>query len=198
VTKVLFLPGAGGSAAFWDPVAVRLSLDRRTRLFSWPGLGSEPHDPNVRGIDDLVSMVRSEIEEPVDIVAQSMGALVAIRIALEHPEEVRRLVLVAASAGVPVAGLGGSDWRGDYRRSYPKASTWITDVHVDRSARLGAIGAPTLLLWGDSDPISPPAVGRRPLSLLPNAAFHIIIGGDHDMARTHADEVARRIAGHLR
>ena len=36
--NVLFLPGAGGAAAFWKPVADRLPADRRKTRLSWPGL----------------------------------------------------------------------------------------------------------------------------------------------------------------
>ncbi len=183
---------------FWRPVADRLSLNRPARFLSWPGLGNEPHDPNVRGIDDLIAMVLSELGEPSDLIAQSMGGLVAIRVALMVPDKVRRLVLTATSAGVPMADFGGSDWQANYRRTYPQAATWITDVREDLSAQLGSIAAPTLLLWGDSDPISPPAVGRNLLALLPHATLHIVEGGDHDLAQTHAAEIAPLIAEHLR
>ena len=196
--RMLFLPGAGASAAFWRPVAECLEPGRRMRFFSWPGLGNEPSDPNVRGIGDLVAMVLAELDGPADLIAQSMGGLVAVRVALQVPGKVRRLVLAATSAGVPMAGLGGSDWRADYRRAYPAAASWITEPQEDLSARLGAIAAPTLLLWGDADPISPPAVGRRLLALLPRATLHIVQGGDHDLAETHAAEVAPLIAAHLR
>ena len=198
MSKILFLPGAGASAGFWRPVADRLNWDGQTRFFHWPGLGNEPHDPNVQGIDDLVAMVLSELDEPANLIAQSIGGLVAARVALKVPDKVRRLVLTATSAGVPIANLGGAEWRADYRRDYPRAAPWITDLHEDLSAQLGSINAPTLLLWGDSDSISPPAVGQRLHALLPHAALHIIQGGNHDLAKTHAAEIAPLIVEHLR
>ena len=95
--RILFLPGAGGSASFWRPVADRLDADRPKRFFAWPGLGNEPADPNVHGFDDLVAIVLGELFEPADIVAQSMGGVVAIRAALKAPDKVRRLVLTGTS-----------------------------------------------------------------------------------------------------
>jgi pimeloyl-ACP methyl ester carboxylesterase len=68
----------------------------------------------VNGIDDLVAMVLDHMDEPVNIVAQSMGGLVAVKAALVAPEKLSRLVLAVTSAGVPVADLGGSNWRSDY------------------------------------------------------------------------------------
>jgi 2-hydroxy-6-oxonona-2,4-dienedioate hydrolase len=108
------------------------------------------------------------------------------------------LVLAATSAGVPVAHLGGAEWRADYRREYPNAAEWITAIDADLSPQLGSIRAPTLLLWGDKDRISPPDVGRYLLGLLPHATLHVIKGGDHDFAQTHVAEVATLITAHLR
>jgi pimeloyl-ACP methyl ester carboxylesterase len=196
MTKTLFLPGAGASAAFWKPVAEFAGLDGE--FFAWPGLGDEPARPEVTGIDDLVAMVLNRMAEPVNIVAQSMGGLVAIKAALAAPGRLKRLVLAATSAGVPVADLGGSDWRSDYYEAYPQAARWIGEADEDLSRQIASIEAPTLLLWGSADPISPVSVGERLRSLLPNATLEIISGGDHDLAQTHSQLVADMIRQHLR
>ena len=138
-----------------------------------------------------------QLTGPADLVAQSMGGVVAIRVALRHPERVRRLVLAATSGGVDVAGLGGTDWRPDYRRQFPGAAAWILRERPDHTAELGRITAPTLLLWGDRDEVSPVAVGERLASLLPHAALRLIAGGDHGFAADRPDEVAPLIAAHL-
>jgi pimeloyl-ACP methyl ester carboxylesterase len=197
MANAFFLPGAGASASFWRPVADRLSGQRQKIMLSWPGLGSEPPAAGVRGIDDLVSMLLAELGEPADLIAQSMGGLVAIRAALAAPARIRRMVLAATSAGVPVDDLGGSDWRPEYRKAFPAAAAWITEVRQDLSTQMASIAAPVLLLWGDADSISPIAVGRRLLELLPNARLHVVKGGGHDLAVTHADEVAAIIQEHL-
>jgi pimeloyl-ACP methyl ester carboxylesterase len=199
---IFFLPGAGASASFWKRVSDRLTLDDTDRrFFAWPGLGNEPPDPEVRCIDDLVGMLTEGLKaEPgvVDLVAQSMGGYVAMQAALRVPHKVRRLVLTATSAGVPMGELGTSTWREAYRASFPQAAGWITDSTEDLSARVPDVAAPCLLLWGDADPISPIAVGERLLGLLPDARLRILPGGDHDLALTHAPEVAGLIAAHLR
>ncbi len=96
-----------------------------------------------------------------------------------------------------MAGLGASDWRADYRKSFPKAAAWITDVRASAALPVEKIAAPTLLIWGDSDPVSPVAVGEHLAARLPNARLEIVPGGDHDVASTHADHVARLISKHL-
>ena len=40
-------------------------------------------------------------------------------------------------------------------------------------------------------------VGRHLQSRLPNSRLHIVAGGDHDLARTHAVDVAPLIERHL-
>jgi pimeloyl-ACP methyl ester carboxylesterase len=179
-------------------VADQVLRDRDRHFFSWPGLGDEPHSPEVRGVDDLVAMVLKVIDEPVALIAQSMGGLVAIKVALAAPDKVRRLVLVATSGGFPVDTLGGADWRTSYRRDFPGAASWITQTHDDLSPLIGQIEAPTLLIWGDKDPVSPLAAGRRLEQMLPNASLWVVTGGDHDLALTHSVEVATLIADHLR
>jgi pimeloyl-ACP methyl ester carboxylesterase len=198
VAKILFLPGAGASPDFWKPVGALLPPDWSKEYFGWPGLGDQPPDPAVNGMDDLVRLVAAKMDDgPVDLVAQSMGGIIAARLALELPDKVRCLVLTVTSGGVDMAGLGASDWRPGYRQSYPNAAAWITETRSAAGLPVEEIAAPTLLLWGDSDPISPTAVGRHLQSRLANSRLHIVVGGGHDLARTHAAEVAPLIERHL-
>ncbi|MDP3160498.1 MAG: alpha/beta fold hydrolase [Reyranella sp.] len=197
MAKVLFLPGAGGSADFWKPVGERLPAEWPKHYVGWPGLGDQPHDPAVRSVDDLVRLVTARLDEPVDLVAQSMGGVIAARIALAQPALVRRLVLCVTSGGVDMTGLGAADWRPDYRKSFPNAAAWITSMAASPGLPVERIVAPTLLIWGDADAISPVAVGRHLEARLPRARLEVVPGGNHDVAATHADLVAGLIARHL-
>lgn len=196
--RLLFLPGAGADPAFWRPLGDRLPAEWDKSYFGWPGLGDQPPDPAVNSIDDLARLVEARLEPgPCDLVAQSMGGVVALSVALRRPDKVRRLVLTATSGGVDVADLVRFDWRANYRRRYPRAGGWITEDRIDLTARIPAIACPTLLLWGDADPISPVAVGERLAALLPAARLHVTPGGDHDLAQTHAAALAPLVAAHL-
>jgi pimeloyl-ACP methyl ester carboxylesterase len=199
-STLLFLPGAGGSARFWQPAAELLPEEWPKVMLSWPGLGDEPPDPTVRGLDDLVDMVSACIAMSatrVDLIAQSMGGLVAIRAALRHTYRIRRLVLTGTSGGLDVAALGGTDWRPAYRANFPAAAPWITALRPDHTPDLPRITTRTLLLWGDRDAISPPAVGEHLAAHLPNARLEIIPGGDHDFPNAMPVETATAIARHL-
>ena len=197
MTRILFLPGSGASPDFWKPVGSLLPADWPKEYFGWPGLGRQPHDPAVNGLDDLIAMVVAKMDAPVDLVAQSMGGVIAARIALAHPQLVHRLVLTVTSGGVDMAAFGASDWRADYRKSFPNAAEWIYAPRTAAPLPVERITAPTLLIWGDSDPISPVAVGKHLEKSLPDARLHVVPGGNHDLAQTHAAQVAALVAGHL-
>lgn len=104
--SVVFLPGAGGSAEFWKPVAGRLPTSWQTTLLGWPGAGDQPHDPRVACFEDLIELADSQFCDRSDLVAQSMGGVVALGLALRNSEKIRRLVLVATSGGSTSTGSG--------------------------------------------------------------------------------------------
>ena len=189
-SQILFLPGALGRTQLWEPVASLLSHPAPKRHIGWPGFSSIPSDPHVNGIDDLVEVVAANINQPTALVAQSMGGAIAVRVALEKPELITHLVLAVTSGGINVAALGGQDWRPSFLESNPLLPRWFSTYQEDLSAKLPTVLISTLLLWGDSDPFSPVCVGERLASLLPCARLHVVEGGDHDLAETHASEIA--------
>lgn len=186
-----------GDFTMWQPVAERLRHPAARSFIGWPGFGGLPHDPAVRGLDDLVTRVLAEIERPVDLLAQSMGGVIALCAALQRPERVRHLVLAVSSGGLDVAALGGSDWRPGLRAANPELPDWFERERRDLSDRLHELRMPVLLLWGDDDPISPVAVGEQLAAKLPHAELVVIAGGTHDLVRERADDITPYIEAHL-
>jgi pimeloyl-ACP methyl ester carboxylesterase len=196
-SHLVFLPGASGNTQLWQPVAHLLAHPARKIHIGWPGFGRTPPDAAVKGLDDLVARVLSEIDQPTALIAQSMGGVIALKAALQKPGLVTHLVLSVTSGGLDVAGLGAQDWRPAFQASNPSLPGWFADCREDLSAHLPGLRIPTLLLWGDADPISPVAVGKRLEALLPRSELRVFKGGDHDLASTRAREVAPLIDAHL-
>ncbi len=196
--RLLFLPGAGADPEFWRPLADRLPATWEKVYFGWPGLGAQPASPIVNCQADLVSLVEAEIGNgPVDLLAQSMGGAIALQIALKHPQKVRRLVLAVTSGGVDMSGVGAADWRSNYPQAFPQAANWIMEPWPDLTDQIGQITQPTLLLWGDRDPISPIGIGERLAKLLPNAVLKVIPQGDHGFVYDRPEAILDDVLGHL-
>ena len=193
---IAFLPGASGLTSSWQPVAERLPR-RSPLLVEYPGFAGAAADPAVRSLSDLYRAVLAALPPVFDLAAQSMGGVLALRAALEHPGRIRRLVLVATSGGVDVRRLGGVDWREAWRARQRLTPQWFADDRTDLTDRLASVQTPTLLIFGDADPISPVPVGQFLRDRLPDARLEIIPGGTHDMTTDCADRVATLIEAHL-
>jgi len=190
MTHLLFLPGAGGAAEFWHPLGALLPAQHDKTYLNWPGLGHEAHRAGFDSLEALTAHAAAHLRSNTVVVAQSMGGIFALRLALLYPQRVKKLVLTAASGGIDVMRFGAGDWRPAYRAEYPNAAGWITAARADHTAEISSIMQPTLLLWGDADTISPVAVGRHLASLLPKAELHVVAGGTHSFAQERASEIA--------
>ncbi|MBP6861810.1 MAG: alpha/beta fold hydrolase [Neisseriaceae bacterium] len=188
----LFLLGASGNQTFWQPLAQRLGLSRY-RILGYPGFDGVPRLSEVDDFKSLSHWVKQQITEPSVVVAQSMGGVLAALAALAKPQLVSRLVLVATSGGLDVTTLGAQDWVADYQQFSETAPDWFCTVRLDLTDQLALLSLPTLLIWGDADPISPVAVGERLAQLMPQARLALVTGGQHDLGHTHAAEVAELI-----
>ncbi len=62
---------------------------------------------------------------------------------------------------------------------------------------LAAIRAPTLLLWSDADPVSPPSIVRFLAERIPAARVATVAGGSHAFASERPEEVAALIRAHV-
>jgi phenylpyruvate tautomerase PptA (4-oxalocrotonate tautomerase family) len=113
---LVFLPGAGGSASFWRPVAERLADLGPAHVLGSPGCAGVRPDPGVQSLDDLFRWIVARLlAGESHLVAQSMGGVLAARLAIERPERVgpsprrplpaaqRERLKAAASAAAPTA-----------------------------------------------------------------------------------------------
>lgn len=129
--------------------------------------------------DDTVTLLRQLGINRADFFGYSMGAGVALQIAVRHPDQVRKLVLASVTyrsdgldpaflVGVETAtpdDLSGSPYQRDYARVAPNPQAWpslFAKVNqLDRAVQdwrdevIAAISAPTLLITGDADLVQP-------------------------------------------
>lgn len=96
-----------------------------------------------------------------------------------------------------MAAFGARDWRPAYVAEYPAASRWILDPAAAPELPFEDVAAPTLVIGGDRDPWVPPEVTRHIAARIPAARLHVVAGGGHDLAVTHAGAVAALVRDHL-
>jgi len=107
LTPVLLLHGLGGSAADWDGQLAALR-GRRLIIPDLRGFGSNVDAPGpytiARCAADVALLLDHLQLARVDVVGHSMGGAVALQLTLDHPEHIRRLVLVNSVADFRVHG----------------------------------------------------------------------------------------------
>jgi pimeloyl-ACP methyl ester carboxylesterase len=187
---IVYLPGAGGRSSFWRPVADRLWRRGAPIVLGYPGFGDVPADPGLRTLSDFHGALLTVLPQRFHCVAQSMGNVLALRTAIEHPDRVASLVLCAVTGGIDVRGLGGAEWRDMLRAEQPTTPTWFIDDASDFTPQLASTRIPTLVLSGDADPLSPVRVGEFLRDSLPSAELQVVRGGTHSMAEDQPDRIA--------
>ena len=109
--NLLLLHGWGCSTQLMASVQGEMERTMRVVSLDFPGHGRSGRPPEPWGVPEYAQMTIEAIEKlhlaPCDIVAHSFGARVAILIAAERPELVKRLVLTGA-AGVKKPQTGGA------------------------------------------------------------------------------------------
>ncbi len=131
--------------------------------------------------DDIAALIKHLGIEKADAMGYSLGGGVALRVAVQHPEAVRKLVLVSIAykrdgwypeilAGMAQVGAASAEPMKQtpmyqmYARIAPKPADWpvlltkIGDLlrkDYDWSKDVSRIKAPTLLLFGDADAVPP-------------------------------------------
>jgi 2-succinyl-6-hydroxy-2,4-cyclohexadiene-1-carboxylate synthase len=105
---LVLLHGFAGSSRSWEPVAHALGDGRRLVAIDLLGHGGSDGPPPERHAigrqaADLAWLIEGQCEGPVDILGYSLGARIALWLALTAPELVRRLVLESPSPGIDAA-----------------------------------------------------------------------------------------------
>jgi pimeloyl-ACP methyl ester carboxylesterase len=93
---VLLIHGVGLNADAWEPQIVTLSIRHRIIAADLPGHGQSDLLPDGAGLNAYVTAMVDLIDalglSPVPVVGHSIGALIALGLALEYPEKIAAVV----------------------------------------------------------------------------------------------------------
>ncbi len=110
---LLLIMGLGCSSDMWFRLAARLAKYYRVILVDNRGSGrTEVRYHVVHGVrtmaHDVAAVLDAARESSAHLVGFSMGGMIAQQFALDHPQRVRSLVLLATNCGYPYAELAES------------------------------------------------------------------------------------------
>ena len=103
---LLLLHGFTGRGSGWSAHATAFARRFRVIVVDLPGHGRSgtPRDPRrasiERSADDLALILHQVSVAPAHVLGYSLGARIALRLAVAHPGSVRRLILESPSAGI--------------------------------------------------------------------------------------------------
>src|ERR1044072_3797874 len=97
---LLLLHGGLGTSDMFAPLLPKLAENRTIIAVDLQGhgrtaLGERPFSLEAIG-DDMAAIVKAHGYDKVDVLGYSLGGGVAFRMAVQHPETIRRLVLVSS------------------------------------------------------------------------------------------------------
>jgi pimeloyl-ACP methyl ester carboxylesterase len=183
---LVLMHGGIGAGELFAPILPALAEHRRVIVVDLAGHGHSP-DPGGRLLraqlmaDDIAQLVAHLGLEQVDMMGYSLGGMVALRTAIQHPHRVKRLVLVSVAfqrAGNHAEVIATMDAMQPeiaelmkqspiyavYERIAPHAEDFDTLVaktaeflkdDYDWTAEVAELTAPTLLVYADADSIKP-------------------------------------------
>jgi pimeloyl-ACP methyl ester carboxylesterase len=181
---VLLHGGIAGGEIFAE-IAPALAQGRRVIVPDLQGHGRTAHiDRNLRAedlADDVAALIRHLGLERADVLGYSLGGAVTWRLAIQHRERVRRIVVVSTSGrragsfpevvaafdafSAEMAPMIQPSPAGQhYARVAPRPEDWR--LHIERTAgmlkldfdwteEIGRIEAPTMLVFADADSVMP-------------------------------------------
>jgi pimeloyl-ACP methyl ester carboxylesterase len=216
---VLLHPGAADSRAFEMTNLDGLTDHFHTYLFDRRGHGRTADVPGPIGYaqmaDDAIAFIEAVVGGPAHLLGHSDGAPVALLVALNRPDLVRRLVFASGVyhhegwlPGVLDIDEEATDFlRGWYAEVSPDGGDhWDTFyAKLDRMHHreptltpddLAGIATPTLLLFGDDDEVEPAHIHTMHRAL-PHAQLAIVPGTGHGVLGDKPDLCNRMIIDFL-
>ena len=192
---LVLLHGLSGSSGWWRHNVPAFAAHYRTHTPDLVGFGRSKAWVAQPTIPEMANIVEQWLEaqniRQIHLIGHSMGGQIAIHLAAAIPDRIRKLVLVSA-AGIPrpltIPGLARllaevvppRRWGNpsflptiarDALRAGPRAMLGATALLLRDDVRplLPLIKAPTLLIWGKLDPLTPFANAEIMAQQIPNA-----------------------------
>lgn len=197
--QLIMLHGMGQSASSWDKTAALLPPDitavcpELSELFSCG-------ECNYSTMYSAFCKYLDSFDKPLHLCGLSLGAVLALNYATEHPQNVGSLVLFAPQFDMPKALLKFQNavFRfmpnkmfadiGFTKKDFISLTNSMADI--DLSDRLSAINCPVMIACGEKDKTNIKAA-RQLTERLSNAELTLINGAGHEVNIDAPEELAK-------
>lgn len=199
--KYIFLHGMGQNASSWDKTISFLSSTVEAICPELSDLFSE-------GNCDYIKMYTSfcvycnEFAEPVNLCGLSLGAVLALNYAIDFPQKVNSLILVAPQYQMPkflirfqnvlFKFMPESQFKGIGLEKKDFITLTNSMIDMDFTSSLDKASCPVLVLCGEKDNANKKAAIKL-TKKLPNAQFATIEGSGHEVNIHNPKELANAI-----
>ena len=200
--KVVFLHGLGETRDVWNPVIKQLP---QIECISLDVLTTKP--PLARwSLADVCTQIADSLTEPVHLAGLSLGAVIALKIAITHPGKVSSLFVSAPQAKPPKMLMSlqkalmrvlPTKWVCPPQLSKPELLGVLDSLKdLDLTSQLPALSMPVTVVCGSKDKANLPAA-RKIAGLIPAARLEVIQGAGHQWHATHPQLFACYLTKHL-
>ena len=175
---ILVFNGNAGDRSFRAPLAMALvRAGLSVLLFDYRGYGGNPGNPSERGLMADARAARAYLVARQDVdtksivyFGESLGAAVAVALAVEHPPA----ALILRSPFTSLSDMASVH--------YPFLPTGVLLWdRFDSFGRIGRVTCPVLVVTGDRDQVVPPAQSRQLYEAIQSRARLVVVpGADHN------------------
>lgn len=220
-SPILILHGWGSCAKNWGRVKELLE-GQGCKVFvpDLPGFGENPQPLKPWSLDDYTEWLKEFCEKnnlsQVFLLGHSFGGGVAVKYALNYPESIKKLFLVAPAivrkktfkkeimkktakifSFLPLSvkkiiyrKIIGSDYP---LAKGPMRETYLKIINEDLSRELVKVSAPTLLIWGKKDDVLPIKNAYFIKEKIKNSKLIVIPEANHDLERKVPEILVEKI-----
>lgn len=104
--QLSLLHGWAMHSGIWDPLLPALQSHTTVKALDLPGHGHCPDYPLDYSLESVAGIMQQQLPQQTVLLGWSLGGLVSMEIVLQHPQQVRALILISSTPRF----VNGDDW----------------------------------------------------------------------------------------